>query len=213
VDFAAPALRTPAESAENLVTGERVPLERLPGNQGRLWVSNLARESTIGFRLNMAKAESPSVAGPRLATDGSGWPVSATWAGMSKPLFEGDCAKFIAAEFTGSSQRSSIARLHGSADSRGRDAIRNEILRFTEPAYAAAVTLSTPYTLVCRQEFQHPRLGRAERQIELWKTEPRARVTPRFHRLSSESARGVLFRLRGAHRRSHWHCCIGVRAV
>jgi hypothetical protein len=75
--------------------------------------------------------------------------------------------------------------VHSTADAARRSAIRDEILRFTQPAYSQVKASATPYTLVYLQEIAHPRLARAERQIELWKAEPRARITLRFDRLSS----------------------------
>jgi hypothetical protein len=105
---------------------------------------------------------------------------------MTQPLFDGECAAFVAAEFRGTNPRSAIARLHARQDPAQRKAIRDEILRFTEPAYGQTATSATPYTLVYRQEIRHPRLAQAERHVELWRTEPRARVTLRFDRLSSE---------------------------
>jgi hypothetical protein len=65
--------------------------------------------------------------------------------------------------------------------------MRKDLLRFTEPRYSRAEVLETPWTLVYRQEIAHPRLAHAERRIELWKAEPRARVTVRFDRVSSMS--------------------------
>jgi hypothetical protein len=106
---------------------------------------------------------------------------------MTKPLFDGECASFIAAEFSGPNPRSAIARLHASQDSARRKTIRDDILRFSDAAYGGTTSSATPFTVFYRQEIRHPRLANAERQVELWRKQPRARVTLRFDRLSSKS--------------------------
>jgi hypothetical protein len=45
----------------------------------------------------------------------------------------------------------------------------------------------TPHTLVYTQPIRHARLENASRRLELWKREPRARLTVRFDRVSSHA--------------------------
>jgi hypothetical protein len=186
VVFAAPALREPAESVEEIATGKRVPLEKFSGNRVRFWIDRLAPRASASFRLRSEKADPPAaLASPRIVTDASGWPVSALWSGMSRPLFEGEVGNFLAAGFEGATARSAIAKLHGTPDPARRASMRNDLLRMSQATYPRAEESPTPWTLVYRQEIAHPRLARAERRLEIWKQEPRARVTLRFDRLPS----------------------------
>jgi hypothetical protein len=62
--------------------------------------------------------------------------------------------------------------------------VRATGLRRTSASYGAAKAEETAHTLVYSQPFEYPRLKNAERRLELWQREPRARLTVRFNRLS-----------------------------
>lgn len=184
VEFPAPALREPAESIEGM--GKRIPLEKLKNGEVRFWLDDLPPESVATFRLRRIKADASPAVEPQVNTDTSGWPVSATWPGMTRSLFDGECANLVAADFS-AGNRSSIAKLHGTRDAAERERMRKQMLRFVPAKYGRAEPSHTPYTVVYRQPIVHDRLQNAERRIELWRAQPRARVTIRFDRISSRN--------------------------
>jgi hypothetical protein len=173
--------RAQARSLVDTKTGDRVELRG-----SRFWVEKLAPNSIRAFRGDTAAFTTPaSEAKPEVQLDASGWPQAASWPGMSKPLFDGSLGEFISVSVVPPATRSTISQLHGNPDRQKREAIRKTALRETAASYGSASSQETPYTLTYTQEIRHERLAQARRTVELWKREPRARVTIRFDRLSS----------------------------
>lgn len=142
----------------------------------RFWVQGLGAHS-IAARTSVP----PTSATPDLRRDSSGWPVAASWSGMPKALFDGSCGGFICTQTVAPADRRTIAGLHAKFD----PARRKAAFRESRATYGPATSRETPHTIVIRQEFQHERIARATREIELWRREPRARVRVRFDRISS----------------------------
>lgn len=142
----------------------------------RVWVEKLAPHSAA-----LKTDAPPSSEKPDLRLDPNGWPLSASWKGMPKPLFDGALGDFLCTETIPPANRRTLAQLHAKFDSARRAAA----LRQSQATYARAASNETPHTLTFTQEFQHPRLTGASRTLEVFRRESRARLTVRFHRISS----------------------------
>jgi len=73
---------------------------------------------------------------------------------------------------------------HAGKDAKQR--LQKEKLEFITATASSKVTVEeTPHTLRYTQSLDHPRLRWATRRLEIWKREPRARLTFRLNRISS----------------------------
>ncbi len=181
------ALREEYRSAEEPGGGRSLALWKDTKNgRARIWVQDAPPASVLRLRLSPREVQPPG-APPRLLieTDGSGWPVAATWPGMRRPLFSAGTGDFVSVEVVPPADRRTITDIHRTADTAKRDAMRQKALKEIRATYRPATVEETPHTMVFSQVFDHPRLARAMRQLEVWKAEPRARLTMRFDRLSS----------------------------
>lgn len=75
--------------------------------------------------------------------------------------------------------------MHKTADAAKREEMRKRAFEQVSASYGNAALEDNPNTLVFRQPINHPRLEKAVRVLEVWKREPRARLTLRFERVSS----------------------------
>ena len=176
---------TPFRSLVDSRNGSRVELSKYDGGI-RCWLEKLAPNSIQAFRGDTGIFSDPASEGTvHLDADASGWPRSASWAGMAKPLFEGALGDFVCVGTVPPADRRTLKDLHANPDAEKREAIRKTALRQTMAAYGAAVRQETPHTLAYTQEIRHERLAQASRTLEIWKREPRVRVTVRFDRLPS----------------------------
>jgi glycosyl hydrolase family 38 len=189
--IAASAAGERSRSLVDVKTGDRVALERQEGSF-RFWVEKMPPRSIRAFRAD--DAEGVDIGGPGLEvrTDSLGWPVAASWPGMRKPLFEGGVGDFTGVAAVPPADRRTIAQLHANPDEEKRAEIRRTAFREVPASYGAAVLAETAHASVYTQEIRHPRLAEARRVLELWRGEPRARVSVRFDRLPS-TAPEVLF--------------------
>jgi hypothetical protein len=118
--------------------------------------------------------------------DDQGWPLAATWPGMKRPLFTAGLGDFVAVRVKGFAPRWSLPDIWEQSDATQRETMRSEKLETVAATVAGRATMQeTPHTLRYTQPLEHPRLGWATREVELWKREPRARLTFRLNRLSS----------------------------
>jgi hypothetical protein len=181
----ASALPAQSQSLVDVESGQRVELRR-EGGGFRFWLDKLPANSVRAWRAENSAAAAPaSDEKPELKLDPLGWPLSAAWRGMQRPLFDGAMGDFLSVGVVPPADRTTIARLHANPDAEKREAIRRVSLRETAANYGAASVQLTPHTLVYQQEIRHDRLAQATRRLELWRREPRARLTVRFDRLSS----------------------------
>ncbi|MCL4401971.1 MAG: hypothetical protein M1436_04805, partial [Acidobacteria bacterium] len=102
-------------------------------------------------------------------------------------LHEGELGEFIQVGLVPPATRSTITRMHAMADPERIKPLRDKSLRRAAAVYAPAEARETAHTWTYRQAFQHPRIERGQRLLELWKAEPRARITVRFERISSRA--------------------------
>ncbi len=168
-------------------SGDLRPLARERG-QTRAWFENLAGASVTAYRATADAAPPPAAHAPAVKFDAAGWPQSAAWTGMAQPLFEGALGEFLCVSVVPPADRRTIAQLHAKFDAD----VRRRSFQETAATYGAAVAHETPHTLVYTQEVRHARLGASRRLLEVWKREPRARLTVSLDRLSS-MAPEVLF--------------------
>ena len=181
----ASSLPAQSQSLVDVASGQRVELRR-EGGTLRFWLDRLPANSVRAWRAEPSTVAPPVPdEKPELKLDPLGWPLSAAWPGMKRPLFDGAFGDFLSVGVVPPADRNTIARLHANPDAKKREAIRRTSFRETAAGYAAASVQATPHTLVYQQEIRHDRLAQATRRLELWRREPRARLTVRFDRLSS----------------------------
>ena len=172
------------QSVVDRATGARTELHK-EGTSMRFWVEKLPAHSIRAFRAEAAAVVgSSSTARPVVKLDDAGWPLSASWPAMRKPLFEG-LGEFLCVGLVPAADRQSIKRLHANPNAKTRAEMRKNILVQSAAAYDTAEFKETPHTLLYQQKIRHPRIDQAQRVVELWKREPRARISIRFDRLSS----------------------------
>ena len=164
--------------------------DNVPGQVARFWVEGLAGNSFRKLRLSTQTAEekASSDVRPRVLLDTNGWPASAQWPVMKKPLFLPGLGDFVAIKVNAFAPRWMLHDIAGAGNEQRRNQLRREKLEEVwSEAEAKAAVEETPHTLRYMQGIQHPRLEWATRRLELWKREPRARFTLRFYRLSSDA--------------------------
>jgi hypothetical protein len=145
--------------------------------QPPVWVEKLAPNSVV--RLEPFRAESDSK--PMVLLDSSGWPVHAAWPGMKKPLFGAGLADVLGVMVQPPANRGTIAKMHSTKDT----SARKDVFKNVPATYGAAKYEENPHTMVFEQTLEHPRLERGQRRVEIFRREPRARVTVRFDRVAS----------------------------
>jgi hypothetical protein len=165
--------------------------DQVPKRFARFWVENLPAENVKKFELSKmpvedAAAEGQGGAAPRVSLDDQGWPAAATWPGMSKPLFTAGQGDFVSVTVNAFAPRWALQDIWQAGDPSERQQMQNKMLQFiTATAVEKASRVETPHTLRYTQALGHPRLKWATRRLELWKREPRARLTFRLNRISS----------------------------
>ena len=164
--------------------------DALPRRFARFWVEALPAHGIRRLVLStepVTQEPTPTGPGPEVERDGQGWPMTAQWPGLSKPLFLPVLGDFVAVQVDGFAPRWVTMDIMNERDNDDRrDRMRRERLREVRAQPAAATDFSeTPHTLRFTQRLDHPRLAWATRQLELWKGSPRARLTFRLNRISS----------------------------
>ena len=152
----------------------------------RFWVQDLAPHSIQRYEFAGTEASEPSVppAQAQAEVDEQGWPKSASWPGMEKPLFLSGFGDFLAIE--GHASRSDLGQLLGHrGDEQAAEQVRKALGEVPASADAPTQVEKTPFTIIYTQTLQHPRLKYFIRRLELWNGEPRARLTVRLYRTSS----------------------------
>jgi hypothetical protein len=163
--------------------------DNVPRRIARFWIEDLPGESVLKLRPNPQPAETPPpVAGPAVKADTNGWPTSAQWPRMKKPLFLPGFGDFLAVQVKAFAPRWALLDIAYAGSPEQRDKLRRErIAEVWATPEGAATFEETPHTVLYTQWLQHPRVKWAVRKLELWKREPRARLTLRFDRISSDA--------------------------
>jgi hypothetical protein len=154
----------------------------------KFWVESLAGHSVRRLRLSTTKVETDTPSRPNapvVTSDATGWPVSIRWPGMTKPLFLEGFGGFSAVKVKAFAPRWALADIRAQRGE-ARERLRREILEEV-PAVADtnATVAESLHAILITQPFRHPRLQWGTRVLEIWKGEPRARLTLRFNRISS----------------------------
>jgi hypothetical protein len=202
VRFPAMALRGDFKSLVNPKTGEKTPIEferglkqwerprkpedlapdnttalfadNVPRQVARFWVRDLPAGTTVPLRLSGQDVASAVVSErPRVTVDEHGWPQTAIWSGMKQPLFTAGTGDLLTLTTQAFAPRWVL-----------RD--RAAKLDRTLAAESETTVERTPHTTVYSQRLTYPRLKWAVRRLEIWNGEPRARLTLRFNRISSD---------------------------
>jgi len=168
---------------------EEVPyLDDFPREMTRFWVDHVDPNSFRVFELDPAKPTG-SPAAPAAFTvqlDENGWPSSLQWPSMTLPLFQGPMGDFLSVRVKGPKARQAFISIGEAKDATQRADLQRRLLEEIPAASAGPVKVEeTPYTVVYTQELTHPSLNWLVRRLEVWKTEPRARLDLRFDRKSS----------------------------
>ncbi len=185
--FPLDALREDYRSAEEPGGGRSAALRKDPrSGRVKLWVQDAPPRAMLRLQLSPREfREASAKERPAIETDASGWPVSVAWPGMRRPLFSAGTGDFVSIEAVPPADRRTIANIHRTADTTKRETMRRQALKEVRASYRKTDAEETPHTLLFAQAFDHPRLQRAVRLLEVWKREPRARLTVRFDRVSS----------------------------
>jgi hypothetical protein len=155
----------------------------------KFWVESLPGQNVRKLQLSKKDSEDvPSSTGarPTVTVDAQGWPTGIVWPDMTKPLFLPGMGDFVAVKAKGLAPRWAAMGISG-ADRQQREKGRRDVLEESKAAAKQnAAVEDDPHTVVYTQSLEHPRLRWATRRLEVWKGEPRARLTLRFDRISSE---------------------------
>jgi hypothetical protein len=165
--------------------------DNVPRRIAAFWLDALPGGEVVKFRFSAEPAGEPAPGGagiaPVVEKDPSGWPSTARWPGAEKPLFLPGLGDLVAVRVNAFAPRWALLDIAYAGDPAERERLRRERIEQVagEPEGPAAFA-ETPHTLRFEQWIRHPRFAWAVRKLELWKREPRARLTLRFHRLSAD---------------------------
>jgi len=153
----------------------------------RFWVQDLAPHSVRQYQF--ADSEASELSAPpaqaEVEVDEHGWPKSATWLGMTRPLFLSGFGDFLAVEGH-APRRPDLTNLLGHrADQKAAEQTRKLLEQIPATADGPVEIKQTPFTTIYSQTLHHPRLNYLVRCLELWKGEPRARLSVQLYRISS----------------------------
>ena len=162
--------------------------DQSPNRHARFWVERLDAAAIKRFQLSKEEVQDtpPSLDKPTVTVDANGWPVSAAWTGMKQPLFTAGLGDFVSVKVNAFAPRWALSDIWNTGEASKREQLRKEKLEEVSAKSGGHTTVEeTPHTLRYSQPLEHPRLGWATRQLEVWKREPRARLTFRLNRVSS----------------------------
>ncbi len=164
--------------------------DNVPNRIAKFWLDQLPGESVVSLHLSPQPAETKTVpaTGPAVTRDTNGWPASAQWPGMNRSLFLRGFGDFLAVKVNAFAPRWALLDIAYAGEAEQREKLRRERLEevWAKPEGPATVE-ENAHTTLYSQWLQHPRLKWAVRKLELWKSEPRARITLRFYRISDDN--------------------------
>ncbi|MBK9139699.1 MAG: hypothetical protein IPM17_13195 [Verrucomicrobia bacterium] len=161
--------------------------DNVPGRVAKFWLDNLPAQAVARCRPDAQAANSrPAVAGPVVTVDPYGWPNSARWPAMQGPLFLPGFGDFLAVQVNAFAPRWALLDIAYAGTAEERNRLRRErIVEVRAEPEGSAHVEESPHSLRYTQWLRHPRLRYASRTLELWKAEPRARLTLKLYRVSS----------------------------
>lgn len=174
------------------LTRENLPAthaDNVPRRIAKFWLEQLPGESIakLEFDTQDAKRQPAPIAPPTVRLGTNGWPASAQWPAIKKPLFLPGFGDLLAVKVNAFAPRWALLDIAYAGSDKQRDKLRQErIEEVWATSESAATVEETDHTLLYSQWLQHPRLQWAVRKLELWKGKPRARLTLKFYRKSSD---------------------------
>ncbi|MCX8154922.1 MAG: hypothetical protein N3J91_00490, partial [Verrucomicrobiae bacterium] len=135
--------------------------DRSPNRFARFWIENLPPHSTKRFLFSPdpGRDTPPPPTALTLTTNASGWPTSALWPGMSKPLFQEGMGDFLSVKVNGFAPRWLAQDIWHAQDPARKAQLQKERLTFTTATPLSPTTVEdNPHTLRYTQRFEHPRL-------------------------------------------------------
>lgn len=162
--------------------------DQAPNKVARFWIERLGPNTIKHLRLSTedcSEKEAKPTTSLRIATNDSGWPKEIAWPGMRQPLFNGGFGRFAAVKVEGFAPRWILADIRSRSGEEREKMRREHLSEVAADPGGAASRVETPHSIVFRQALRHPRLAWAVRELEIWKREPRARLTFRLNRLPS----------------------------
>ncbi|NOX54434.1 MAG: hypothetical protein GXP27_08320, partial [Planctomycetes bacterium] len=139
--------------------------DNCPGQTVRFWVEDLPAGTIRRFRLSTEKAqekvaeEAQPAAGPDVELDGAGWPKSATWPGMERPLLLPGFGDFLSVQIVGFAPRWVARDIFAMGDVSRRESLRAEKLRHIRATPEGPATVKkNAHTCIYTQRLRHPRL-------------------------------------------------------
>ncbi|MCU0959795.1 MAG: hypothetical protein MUF48_06790 [Pirellulaceae bacterium] len=163
--------------------------DQVPRRYARFWVETLPPHGVARRELSRAAGDEfvpQAEARATVACDARGWPSSATWTGMNRPLFTAGFGDVVAVQVNAFAPRWALQDIWNAGDEHQRQRLRGEKLEVTTAQAAGDTSCEeNPHTIRYSQQLAHPRLAWASRHLEIWKRTPRARLTVRLNRRSS----------------------------
>ena len=188
-DFGPRPFTRPTSTNELTVTNtsETFP-DYCPDQQVRFWIERLAGHTISRFRFSEQTVVPPKLepTGFKATLSAHGWPTSASWSGMKKPLFEAGTGDFLSVGIPGFAGRWAAMDIFSIRDPVEREKRRAALEETPAQENETATVSRNGHTTIYTQTLTHPRLKWFTRRLELWNDAPRARLTVRFHRLESE---------------------------
>ena len=168
-------------------TSETFP-DHCPNQQVRVWIEGLEGHTIRRFLPSEKTLEPHPAPEPiEVTLDGQGWPTTAKWSGMDKPLFEDGTGGFLSVAMKSFAGRWVYPEILSTGDPAQREERRRqELEEVSATEEEPAKVVRNAHTTIYTQKLQHPRLKWCIRRLELWNRESRARLTVRFHRAESE---------------------------
>jgi len=162
--------------------------DRAPNQVAKFWVDRLDRGAIRKLRLSTHQVDvepTTKADAPIISTDKQGWPTSARWPGMNQPLFIEGFGDLTAITVNGFAPRHALADIRSSRKEARERLRREKLLEVKATSENNATREETPHTILFTQPMLHPRLLWATRVVEIWKNEPRVRLSLRLNRSSS----------------------------
>ncbi len=123
--------------------------DNVPRRVARFWIEHLPGESVLRLTFSpQAAPPPPSSDGPVVRTDANGWPATARWPAMDKPLFLPGFGDFLAVQVNAFAPRWALLDIAYAGSAEQRDRLRRERLVgvWATPEGAATVE-ETPHTV------------------------------------------------------------------
>jgi len=162
--------------------------DNIPNMIVRFWADNIPPRTAVRFVPSTPPSAPLQQMYTAVQTDEHGWPISLAWKNQPDVyLFDQAPGNFVSVEFTEFGGRWTYMELHHGRDKNRRAQALHEIIAVPAAGEQGMTTTEwrehvTRYT----QSLEHPRLKWLTRTLDIYHDEPRARLTVRFNRLSSE---------------------------